>query len=72
MCEQFEQGGGRGYDVDKKVVGRKRHLLVDTLGLILLVEVHPTEVKDRDEAKLLLAALATRFGWQRRIWADGG
>jgi len=67
-----EQGGVRGYDAGKKVVGRKRHLLVDTLGLILLVKVHPANVQDRDGAKLVLAALATRFGWLRCIWADGG
>ncbi|HUX09865.1 MAG TPA: transposase, partial [Terriglobia bacterium] len=66
-----EQGGVRGYDAGKKVVGRKRPLLVDTLGLILLVKVHPANVQDRDGAKLVLAALATRFGWLRCIWADG-
>jgi putative transposase len=54
------------------VAGRKRHLLVDTLGLILLVKVHAANVQDRDGARLLLAALATRFGWLRCIWADGG
>jgi putative transposase len=67
-----EQGGVRGYDAGKKVVGRKRHLLVDTLGLILLVCVHPANVQDRDGARLLLTALRTRFGWLRCIWADGG
>ena len=54
------------------MAGRKRHLLVDALGLILLVKVHPANVQDRDGAKLVLAALATRFGWLRCIWADGG
>lgn len=67
-----EQGGIRGYDAGKKVAGRKRHLLVDTLGLILLVCVHPANVQDRDGARLLLAALRQRFGWLRCIWADGG
>jgi putative transposase len=42
------------------------------LGLILLVKVHPANVQDRDGARLLLAALAARFGWLRCIWADGG
>ena len=42
------------------------------MGLILLVKVHPANVQDRDGAKLVLAALATRFGWLRCIWADGG
>lgn len=54
------------------MVGRKRHLLVDTLGLILLVCVHPANVQDRDGARLLLATLRGRFGWLRCIWADGG
>lgn len=54
------------------MVGRKRHLLVDTLGLILLVCVHPANVQDRDGARLLLTALRQRFGWLRCIWADGG
>ena len=67
-----EQGGVRGYDAGKKVVGRKRHLLVDTLGLILLVCVHPANLQDRDGARLLLATLRARFGWLRCIWADGG
>lgn len=67
-----EQGGVRGYDAGKKVAGRKRHLLVDTLGLILLVCVHPANVQDRDGARLVLAALRKRFGWLCCIWADGG
>ena len=54
------------------MAGRKRHLLVDTLGLILLTKVHPADVQDREGARLLLAALVTRFGWLRCIWADGG
>jgi putative transposase len=54
------------------VVGRKRHILVDTLGLILLVCVHAANVQDRDGARLLLTPLRTRFGWLRCIWADGG
>lgn len=67
-----EQGKVRGYDAGKKVAGRKRHLLVDTLGLIPLVCVHPANLQDRDGARLLLAALRRRFGWLRCSWADGG
>ncbi|MGH8021062.1 MAG: IS5 family transposase [Opitutaceae bacterium] len=66
-----EQGGERGYDAGKKISGRKRHLLVDTLGLLLLVCVHPANIQDRDGARLLLDALRERFGWLRCIWADG-
>ena len=47
-------GEGRGYDGGKKVKGRKRHLLVDTQGLVLEVRVHSAKVTDRDGIKLLL------------------
>lgn len=67
-----EQGGPRGYDAAKKVTGRKRHLLVDTMGLILLVLVHPADVQDRDGARVLLGALAGRFSRLQLVWADGG
>ncbi len=61
----------RGYDAGQKVAGRKRHILVDTLGLILLVWVHPANVQDRAGTRLRLATLRRRFGWLRCIWADG-
>jgi putative transposase len=67
-----EVGGPRGYDAGKKVTGRKRHLLVDTMGLILLVMVHPADVQDRDGARLLLAMLVGRFSRLQLIWADAG
>ncbi len=54
------------------MLGRKRHLLVDTLGLILAVVVHPAQVQDRDGARLVLAKLAHAFGRLRLIWVDGG
>lgn len=53
------------------MLGRKRHLLVDTLGLILGVVVHSAGIQDRDGAKPLLEK-AFWFGWLRVIWADGG
>lgn len=62
----------RGFDAGKKIMGRKRHLLVDTLGLLWLSLVHPANVQDRDGARLLLAALATSCLRLRLIWADGG
>ena len=46
-----EKGGLRGYDAGKKINGRKRHLVVDTLGLVLAVVVHAASVQDRDGAK---------------------
>jgi putative transposase len=65
-----EQGGPRGYDGGKKVSGRKRHILVDTLGLLLKVVVHPANVQDRDGAKHVLAGLPERFPRLRHLWAD--
>ena len=56
-----EQGGVRGYDGAKKLCGRKRHLLVDTLGLVMLVMVTAADVQDRDGARTLLSVLATQF-----------
>lgn len=53
-------------------MGRKRHLLVDTLGFVLVAVVHPANVQDRDGAKRVLRLLAERFGWLKLIWADGG
>ena len=51
--------------------GRKRHIVVDTLGLLLAVVVHPADIQDRDGARLVLARLLGRFPRLRVIWADG-
>ncbi len=68
-----ERGGpSRGYDAGKKVSGRKRHILVDTIGLLLAVVVHSASIQDRDGAKLVLGRLKHRFTRLRLIWADGG
>ena len=64
--------GVRGYDAGKKVLGRKRHLVVDTLGLILGVRVTPASVTDRQGAAQLLPSVFQRHGWLRQLWADGG
>ncbi len=53
-----ERGGKRGYDAGKHVNGRKRHILVDTLGLLLIVVVTAASTQDRDGAHLLLEALS--------------
>lgn len=52
--------------------GRKRHIVVDTLGLLLSCAVHPADIQDRDGAKLVLEGLAARFPRMRKVWADGG
>jgi putative transposase len=66
-------GGVRGYDSGKQVKGRKRHLLVDTEGLLLTVSVHPANSMDRDGVKLLLADPVPRqFPRLRHVWLDAG
>jgi len=67
-----DQAGVRGYDAGKKINGRKRHLLVDTLGLILQVVVTPASVQDRDGAREVLVLLTHWFCRLRVVWADGG
>jgi putative transposase len=63
-------GAERGYDAGKKTFGRKRHILVDTIGLILLVVVHSAGIQDYNGAQAVLAPLAHTFTKLRKIWAD--
>ena len=65
------QPGERGFDAGKKICGRKRHLLVDTLGLILGCAVHQAGLQDRDGAKRLEPFLL-RYGWLKAVFVDGG
>lgn len=67
-----ETPGPRGYDAGKKVNGRKRHILVDTLGLLLVVVVHLGNIQDRDGAKIVLHKAMKLFKRLKIIWADGG
>ncbi len=62
----------RGFDAGKKINGRKRHILVDTIGLLLAVKVHAGDIQDRDGAKLLLKMCREQFPRLFLIWADGG
>jgi len=62
----------RGYDAGKKTGGRKRHIVVDTMGLLLVVTVTAASVQDRDGAVGTLARLFERCTTVRYIWADGG
>ena len=64
--------GPRGFDSGKKVKGRKRHILVDTLGLVLCVVVHSAQVQDRDGARLVFERILAHFPRLKLIWADGG
>jgi putative transposase len=67
-------GKERGYDGGKKVKGRKRHLLVDTQGLVLKARVHSAEIQDREGIKLLLDIAARDRLSERlsRLWLDAG
>ena len=67
-----QKKGPRGYDAGKKATGRKRHLVVDTLGLVMAIVVHAANVQDRDGAKLVLSKLAGRYPRLQLIWADAG
>jgi putative transposase len=65
-------GEQRGYDGGKKVRGRKRHLLVDTEGLVLKVKVHSAKVPDQDGLKILLDSARAAVSHLKHLWLDGG
>ena len=67
-----ETPGVRGYDAGKKVNGRKRHILVDVIGLLLMVVVHAANIQDRDGARIVLEKAKGKFPRLQLIWADGG
>ena len=56
----------------KKIAGRKRHILVDTMGLLLTAVVHAADVQDRDGARLVLKRAKAEFPSLQLVWADGG
>ena len=60
------------FDAGKKIKGRKRHILVDMLGLLLKLKVHSASIQDRDEATLVFNKLTNRFPYIKKICADGG
>ena len=66
-----ESGGIRGFDAGKKIKGRKRHVVTDTLGLLIAVMIHGTDIQDRDGAPNLLASIRKAFPWLRHLFADG-
>jgi putative transposase len=65
-----ESGGIKGYDGGKRVKGRKRHILVDTLGRLLSVDVTPANTSDQEGARRLLAGLKPLQPRLELIWAD--
>ena len=62
----------RGYDGGKKINGRRRHVITDSLGLLLMVLVTAADVTDRRAARMMLPRLRTRFRKVSLMWADGG
>ena len=64
--------GSRGYDAGKKINGRKRHIVVDTLGLLVVVLVTAASVQDRDGGRLVLAKARMKMPSIVLVWADGG
>ena len=65
-----EAGGPRGFDGGKKVNGRKRHLVVDTLGLLIAVAVQPASTQDYDGAEEVVKKAKERFPRLKLLWAD--
>ena len=61
-----------GYDAGKKIKGKKRHILVDTLGLLLHAIVHPADIQDRDGGVLVMATLFGMFPFLKKVFADSG
>ena len=64
--------GIKGYNTYKHIQGRKRYLLVDTLGLIMVVVVTAASIPEREGAKLIFKAFTGSCKKMRRIWVDGG
>lgn len=62
----------RGYDAGKKINGRKRHIVVDTLGLLLVVLVTAASVQDRDGGRRVMLICRQAHPTVRLVWADGG
>jgi len=71
-----EKSGARidpkGYDAGKRINGKKRHILVDPLGLLLHAMIHPANIQDRDGGILLMSTLLGTYPFLEKLFADGG
>ena len=67
-----ENGGPHGFDAGKKVKGRKRHLVTDTLGLLLAVVIHSADIQDRDGAARAFAPAKQKYPSIQTVWVDAG
>jgi transposase len=73
--ERGKRGAGidlPGYDAGKKIKGKKRHILVDTQGLLMHALVHAADIQDRDGGALVMATLFGAFPFLLKLYADGG
>jgi transposase len=61
----------RGFDGGKRMVGRKRHIAVDTDGRLLMVNLTPADISDSAGAQMILSALRKRWPWLKHMFADG-
>ncbi len=64
-------GAERGYDAGKKIVGRKRHITVDTDGRLLMVNLTPADISDSAGAQTILDGIRKRWPWVKHLFADG-
>jgi transposase len=64
-------GAQRGYDAGKKVLGRKRHIAVDTDGRLLMVHLTPADISDSAGAQTILDGIRKRWPWVKHLFADG-
>jgi transposase len=67
-----EAGGLRGFDAGKKIKGRKRHIVTDTEGNLVGLQVHSADIQDRDGAVDVLTSIRSLYPWLRHVFADGG
>lgn len=67
-----ESGGISGFDAGKKIKGRKRHAVVDTIGMLFGLVVHAADIQDRDGAPAVLKSIRHACPWLRHVFADGG
>lgn len=64
-------GARRGYDAGKKIVGRKRHIAVDTDGRLLMVNLTPADISDSAGAQTILEGIRKRWPWVKHLFANG-
>ena len=67
-----ESGGVCGFDAGKRINGRKRHIVTDTVGFLVGLVVHGADVQDRDGAPEVLKSITTTYPLLRHVFADGG